>query len=178
MLIIQYISYPKSKYLNCHKSSDLILKDFYYNEALEQYRPCYKTCKKCSQDGNEEIHNCISCKNGYRLKPFGESRQNCVINCTYYIRNAYEQYKCLSSYPCPEEAPYMIEDKRACIYDCTKDDVYIYLYNGKCVKNCPEEAYLVGNICKVDENKPAVEINTFYSKGCYSRSWEFSGNLF
>ena len=158
-------TFPKNQYLNCHQSTDSILKNFYYNSALDQYRPCYKTCKECSQDGTDEVHNCLSCKTGYRFKPFLEPKHNCVINCSYYSRNAYEQYKCLSGYPCPEEAPYMIEDKRACIYDCNRDDEYNYLYNGKCVKTCPEGTNLEGNVCKVRENAAVVEVNTFYSKG-------------
>ena len=128
----------KNKYYNCHKDTEKILSNFYYNETLDQYRPCYKLCKACSQEGNVEIHNCISCINDYILKPYGSPKNNCVIECDYYLINAYEQYKCLTSFPCPEEAPYMIEDKKACMFDCTKDEEYIYLYNGKCVKTCPE----------------------------------------
>ena len=59
----------------------------------------------------------------------------------------------------------MIEDKKACIYDCSKDDEYIYLYNGKCYKTCPDGTILEGNKCKVDKNVAKVDINTFYSKG-------------
>ena len=81
------------------------------------------------------------------------------------MRNAYDQYKCLSGYPCTDEAPYMIEQKGACVYDCSNDDEYIYLYNGKCVKSCPDGTNLVGKICKVDENVAAVDVSTFYSKG-------------
>ena len=59
----------------------------------------------------------------------------------------------------------MIEDKKACLFDCSKDDDYKYLYNGQCVKECPSGSYLEGNICKVDKNTPIVGINTFYSEG-------------
>ena len=97
--------YPKNQYLNCHKSTDPILKNFYHNSTLNQYRPCYKTCKTCSQEGNDFFHNCDTCKSGYRLKPFGNDVSNCVANCSYFLRNAYEQYKCLKSFPCPEDAP-------------------------------------------------------------------------
>ena len=179
--------YPKSKYLHCHKSTDSLLQNFYYNSDLDQYRPCYKTCKTCSKEGDYLLHNCDTCKSGYRLKPFGEEKNNCVTNCTYYSRNAYEQYKCLSSFPCPEEAPYMIEDKKACVFSCEKDDEYQLLYNGKCVKTCPTGTYLVGNGCKVNENAAKVEINTFYSNGnvtdevgnlveTYSKEFNYTSN--
>ena len=51
--------YPKSKYFHCYKET---LKNFYYNEAQDQYRPCYKTCETCDSDGDAEIHNCKKCK--------------------------------------------------------------------------------------------------------------------
>ena len=180
-------SYPESKYFHCHKTDDSILKDFYYNTDLDQYRPCYKACKNCSQDGDSLIHNCIVCKPGYRHKPFGEPKNNCVVDCKVYIRNAYEQYKCLNSYPCTDEAPYIIEEKGACIYDCSKDDEYKYLYNGKCVKTCPQGTDIVGNTCKVNENIAVVDIRTFYSKGevteevgtlvdIYSKEFNYTNN--
>ena len=59
----------------------------------------------------------------------------------------------------------MIENKGACIYDCSKDDEYIYLYNGKCVKTCPSGTDSIGNVCKVNKNIPIFDVNTFYSKG-------------
>ena len=157
--------YPKNQYLNCHKSTDPLLKNFYYNSTLKQYRPCYKTCKTCSKEGNDFFHNCDTCKSGYRLKPFGDDVSNCVANCSYFLRNAYEQYKCLKSFPCPEDAPYMIEDKKACVYSCEKEIEYNLLYNGKCVRSCPDDTTLVGNTCKVNENAPKVEVSTFYSNG-------------
>ena len=155
----------KIKYYNCHKKTESILNNFYYNQTLDQYRPCYKLCKTCSQEGNAEIHNCITCKNDYTLKPYGSPKNNCVIKCEYYLINAYEQYRCLSSFPCPEEAPYMIEDKKACLFDCKKDGEYIYLYNGKCVKECPKDIFLIDNICKVNKDIPMFDIRTFYSQG-------------
>ena len=59
----------------------------------------------------------------------------------------------------------MIEDKKECIYDCTKDEVYKYLYNGQCVKECPEGSYLYNYICRVDKNTLVVGVRTFYSEG-------------
>ena len=150
--------YPKNQYLNCHKSTDPLLNNFYYNSTLDQYRPCYKTCKTCSPE-------CDTCKPGYRLKPFGDDIKNCVADCSYYSRNAYDQYKCLKNFPCPEDAPYMIEDKKACVFSCEKEIEYNLLYNGKCVKACPNDTVLVGNICKVNENVAKVEVSTFYSNG-------------
>jgi hypothetical protein len=156
---------PNNKYYHCHKLSESFLSRFYYNETLDQYRPCYKLCEKCSQEGNADEHNCISCVTNYILKPYGSPKNNCVIECDYYLINAYEQYKCISNFPCPEEAPYMLEDKKACLFNCSKDDEYKYLYNGQCVKVCPEGSYLEGYNCKVDKDTPSFGVNTFYSEG-------------
>jgi len=44
---VNYITekYPKIKYFHCHLSTESFLKRFYYNETLNQYRPCYKHVK-------------------------------------------------------------------------------------------------------------------------------------
>ena len=40
------------------------------------------------------------------------------------------------------------ETKSYCIYDCKADDTYKYLYNGVCLKECPEGTYNENYICK------------------------------
>ena len=156
---------PNINYYHCHKLSESFMSRFYYNETLDQYRPCYKLCDKCSIEGNADEHNCISCVTNYILKPYGSPKNNCVIECDYFLINAYEQYKCIESFPCPEEAPYMVEDKKACLFNCSKDNEYKYLYNGQCVKECPDGSNLEGYICKVDKDTPMYGVNTFYSEG-------------
>ena len=179
--------FPKNKYFHCHKTTESFLKNFYYNEEQNQYRPCYKTCNTCNKDGNAEINNCETCKSGYRLKPYGEPKNNCVLNCSYYSINNYEQYKCLGGYPCPEEAPYMIEDKNACIFDCTKDENYKFLYDGKCLQNCPDNTYVEGYTCKANKDLPTLGDNIFYSNGditeevgnlveTYSKEFNYTNN--
>ena len=34
------------------------------------------------------------------------------------------------------------------ISDCVKDDTFKFLYNGNCVKECPEDTVSVNNVCK------------------------------
>ena len=51
---------------------------------------------------------------------------------------------------CPEEAKYMVKNgnKSYCIYDCKADEKYKYLYNGVCLKECPENTIEENYICK------------------------------
>ena len=75
---------------------------------------------------------------------------NCVVYSEYYYLSPYNEYKPLMSPQCPEEAKYTIKysnNKTSCIYDCKADKIYKYLYNGNCLKACPEGTSYNGLIC-------------------------------
>ena len=60
---------------------------------------------------------------------------------------------------CPEEAMYLIKEKKSCIYDCKKDNEYKYLYNGQCLKQCPSDTTNNGFICTESPSKSYLGIN-------------------
>ena len=148
------VNYIFLKYYDCLKPDNPILKKyFYYNETLEEYRPCYKTCKSCIKEGDAEGHYCLECKYGYMFRPGNNPKNNCVAYSKYYYITPYEQYKPINVFQCPEEAKYMIIEKNYCIYNCQKDDTYKYLFNGNCLEQCPSDTYIDNFVCKVDSNK-------------------------
>ena len=75
--------------------------------------------------------------------------------------SSYNQYKTINIFQCPEEAKYIIKDKKSCIDNCQKDPEYKYLYNGNCLKDCPSDTNKdsINYICKVDPNKCSYGIN-------------------
>ena len=154
--------YPQ--FYDCLDENSKILEKFYYNNMTKEYRPCYKTCSTCEEDGNEEFHNCLKCKKNFRFRPDKNPEKNYVVNCTYFYISPYGEYKCLENFQCPEESKLMILEKNQCIYDCKKDDKYKYQYNGICCEHCPEGTLSDdNNICKKqDTTKCTLGINKAY----------------
>ena len=144
------------EFLDCMKKEDPKLKSFYFNESSKEFRPCYKNCEKCLIGGNNEENNCLECKKGFMFRPGDNSKNNCVVYSKYYYISPYGQYKPLEVLQCPEEAKFVIKEKNSCIDDCKKDKEYKYLYNGNCMKECPEGMFIDNYICK--ENKEQCNI--------------------
>ena len=142
-----------TKFVDCLRTGDPKLKNFYYNETSEEYRPCYKTCKTCLIGGDAESQNCLECAANYMLRPGYNPKNNCVAYSEYYIIDAYNRYKSIDILNCPEEAKYLIKEKKSCIYDCKRDNEYKYLYNGNCIKSCPKDTKNESFICKESPNK-------------------------
>ena len=141
------------QYIDCLQKENPILKNFYFSETGNEYKPCYKTCKKCLIGGDPDSHNCLECISGYMFRPGNNEKNNCVAYSDYYYISAYGQYKPLNVLQCPEEAKYLIKEKKMCIDDCRKDDTYKYLYNGRCVEECPSNTVLKEYICNVETDK-------------------------
>ena len=141
-------------FYDCVKRNDPLLNNFYYSETKNEFRPCYKTCKKCSEEGNPEAHHCLECESEFMFRPGHNPGKNCVVKSEYYYLDSYNQYKSLDKFQCPLEAKYMVKEKKYCIYDCKQDDDYKYLYSGNCVASCPENTIPDTNfICKEDPTK-------------------------
>jgi hypothetical protein len=89
------------------------------------------------------------------FRPGDNPYNNCVVDSPFYYITPYNQYKALDTLQCPEESKYMVKNvnKSYCIYDCKADKIYKYLYNGMCVKHCPENTFNVNYICKEIEDK-------------------------
>ena len=148
-----------TEFVDCIKEKDPKLKKFYYNKTLNEYRPCYKTCKKCLKGGDAETQNCLECETNYMFRPGDNPHNNCVAYSEFYYIDSYNQYKSLNSLNCPEEAKYVIKEKKSCIYDCRKDNEYKYLYNGQCWKNCPFDTKNNSFICTEIPSKSYLGIN-------------------
>ena len=58
----------------------------------------------------------------------------------YYYLRLDGQYRCTKTDKCPNDYDKLIEEKKQCIDNCTKDDTFIYLYEDKCVFDCPSTA--------------------------------------
>ena len=129
---------------------------------MQEYRPCYKTCKKCLTSGNPEAHNCLECENGYMFRPGNNTFNNCVAFSEFYYMSSYNQFKSLEVYQCPEEAKYYIKSKKSCIDNCQKDNEYKYLYNGNCLKECPTGTINNNYICLADSNKCMLGQNEIF----------------
>jgi hypothetical protein len=151
-------------FYDCILNTSSKIKKFYYNETNNEYRRCYKKCKTCSKAGNDFAHNCLECETGYMFRPGDNPYNNCVVYSEFYYINPYNQYKALNTLQCPEESKYLVKDgnKSYCIYDCKKDEIYKYLYNGVCLKECPSNTINKNYICNeiVDEcNLGEVEMD-------------------
>ena len=151
-----------TQFLNCIKQEDPKFVNYYYNDTLEEYRPCYKTCKRCLIGGNAEAHHCLECETGYMFRPINNPHNNCVVYSEYYYISSYNQFKSLDIYQCPEEAKYYIKERKSCIDDCKKDEEYKYLYNGNCIKECPAKTDDINYICTVSANKCTLGKNDIY----------------
>ena len=139
--------------------------DFYFDMKSGFYRPCYEKCQTCSQKGDGNENNCLTCASGYILKPDYENTFNCVEKYKYlYYYNEYNQYTITETPNCPEKFPFKIKEKNKCIEKCVKDPTFKYAYNNHCFKECPNNTSLEeeNHICKDDPNKCILTENEIY----------------
>ena len=142
-----------NRYIDC-VNNETKPNNFYFSEENEDYRPCYETCDTCEIGGDYDNNNCKTCRKSYIFKPDISSTTNCVIKCQfYYFYSISGQYKCSENYYCPSNNILLIPEKRKCINDCKKDDIYKYQYDTKCLNECPNNTEKDNNnyICK-DKN--------------------------
>ena len=111
----------------------------------------------CEYGGNHIENNCTLCGINYRNQPDVINSTNCVLKCNYlYYYTYYGQYKCTETLLCPKDYSIFIPEKKKCINDCIKDDIYLYQYNGECLYECPNNTNNESFICKdidTDDNK-------------------------
>ena len=144
--------YPQLKYFDCLTSDNPLLKKFFKDEESGEFKPCYKTCKKCEREGDEYGHYCLECESDYMFRPGANPKNDCIAESSYYYTTAYGQIKSMEILQCPEEAKYLIKNRSSCIYKCEADSTYKWLYNGNCVDDCPSDTTKVNYICLVDSN--------------------------
>ena len=133
--------------------------NYYLDNSDNIYKECYSTCKKCSQGGNNERHNCQECKEGLRFinDPFA-IENNCYTQCSFY-----SYFIAMQNYQCTQSCIFTgfqkkIEPKKKCIDDCKNDDEYIYEYNNECLNECPEntKTYVEGKKCEKFLHKSTI----------------------
>ena len=157
------VNYTKhfSNYFDCLEMEKLETK--YYLDIVDaQYKPCYSLCLKCSGPGNASVHNCLECENNYMFRPGENPYNNCVVASEFYYLSPYNEYKPLNIPQCPEVAKYKIKNENNqtyCIYDCKEDKTYNYLYNGNCLKECPEGTIDDGNYICIENNPNKIYIS-------------------
>ena len=94
-----------NSFYDCYNNED----GYYLDINNKVYKPCYSTCKKCSNSGNDNNHECIECIDDYI-----SLGSNCFQSCNKKII-----------------------EKNLCIDDCSLDDEYKLEYNNTCYKSCP-----------------------------------------
>jgi len=179
-----------TEFYDCILNTSSKISKFFYNETTQEYRPCYKTCKTCSKGGDEYANNCTECENGYMFRPGNNPYNNCVVYSDFYYITPYNQYKVLDTLQCPDESKYIVRNgnKSYCIYDCKKDEIYKYLYNGECLKECPENTVNKDFICneildqcnlgeiQMDENNLITQESTEILVKTYISEFNYSNN--
>ena len=138
-------------FINCYNN----LKEYYLDKNNSCYKPCYHTCKECDKSGNDSFHNCKECKSNFKFTVKIDEYYNCYENCNYYyyLDNITKKYVCTNEYRCPEGFKKLIVDKNECTDDCSKDNVYKYESDNKCIRNCPGNFEPINGFCKLECNK-------------------------
>ena len=154
---------------------------------------CYDTCNTCSDRGNNELQNCLSCK--YNLIFDGVYNTNCIYcnygNNLWYYNISINYYSCIildNNENCPSKYKYIINDLNECVITCPNN--YKYIYEKKCYSKCPigtkkdpnsnnccligYEYFSEGDICCLEGSKYFIEGNICCNKGYY---YNITGNI-
>ena len=135
--------------------------NFYLNKETNLYEMCYKNCKTCNINGNDEENNCTSCVSNYIFTPDINNTVNCVPQCKYYYYfNFFNIYSCTESYQCPIKENLLIRNKNKCINNCSKDNIYKYQYSGECLEKCPDNTITHKYKCEI-QNCNSCSLSNF-----------------
>ena len=80
-------------YKNCYQNNPT---GYYLDNEANLYKKCYYSCKKCMVKGDDIIHNCLECSDGYYEKENDNTNvyKNCYQNLIgYYLDNEAHLYK-------------------------------------------------------------------------------------
>jgi len=103
------------------------------------YKKCHLSCNTCTQQGNNENHNCVSCKKEFPYELNFINTKNCYQKCaynTYYDLNTNKSY-CSHNSSCPNVYNKKIQEKNICIDECFKDKEFPYEFRFTCYNECP-----------------------------------------
>ena len=159
------------EFFHCYEEKEISDK-FFYDEDKDVYKPCYRKCKRCNKEGNDDANNCLECNTGYMFRPLDNQKNNCISKNLNIYLDAYGNIKNLKNSQCPEDALYKIinnktkEYKVLCIYDCKESIDHLYLYNGICMESCPPNTKNVSFVCQVnDPNQCSYGENEIHLEG-------------
>ena len=117
-------------FVKCYKDPD----NYYLKDGI--YYPCFSSCKKCFNNGNETNNNCTECISNYEFKNDSFYYANCYQKCQYYYYyDSSNRYNCTNNYICPERYNKLIREKKKCIDNCSNDDIYFYEFQNICYSN-------------------------------------------
>ena len=160
-----YLS-DNDEYLCLNKTEE---DNYYFDSDKGIYKECYHSCKKCNERGDEINNKCIQCKEGYLFlnESLSETLNNCYNKCPYnYYFNEFNDYACTDIDACPPNYNKLIKEKKKCIDDCKKDNIYQYEYNNTCYLQCPngtnetESFICIDTPENVETEAPTTEIKT------------------
>ena len=132
--------------------NDKFILGYYYNETTKYFENCYHSCSFCNS-GNQNTHNCLSCKEGYL---FSYSKPG---NC----------YK-INDLEISEEKSINIEDNETFIKtSCSNNKI---ISNGECIENCPLTSpfysfYNDNNLEIYNKNQSLITPKYLFNKICY-----------
>ena len=147
--------------IKCYKDPE----GYYLDNDI--YKPCYPSCKKCSELGDINDHKCIECISDFEFK----ENKNCYKKCPYYYYYSSKLYLCTHENKCPQEQNKLILDKNKCINDCINDDTYQFEFNNTCYISCPEGTKMSKDnehLCSLEcpVNKPYENQNSECTQEC------------
>ena len=110
------------------------------------FKRCHENCKSCYGKGNDTYNNCKECKDNYAFYDNPYHFTNCYPICyNYYYFDVSNNFICTNNLECPEKYKKLIKNKKKCIDECIKDDIYKYEYNNLCYQQFPENTYNTQN---------------------------------
>ena len=161
--------------------------NYFFNKNNKYYEPCFDSCYNCTELGDNLDNKCLSCDFNFIRNEDYPEKNNCVYKCDYYYYyDKYNEYKCTTINYCPEEYYLLVKNKKKCIDNCQKDNIYKLQYNGECVINCPYNTIKNDStfICEYQKNKCSLsnkemqinsenEIETYIDKMVKAYAQEF-----
>ena len=132
------------------------------------YKQCFNKCKKCNKSGNDNSNNCDECIDNYKFIIDSLAYENnCYKNCDYnYYFKGTNIYECTQSDECPLQYNKLINNKKKCIDDCKKEN--LFEYNNLCLEMCPsnKKIYSEQKLCLDECLLTQFEFNNYCYDDC------------
>ena len=73
-------NYKDGNYFYCYKEPN----GYYLDSINSLYKKCYDTCNTCLKNGNDKVHNCLTCNPNFQFEIKSNNSINCYEKCDYY----------------------------------------------------------------------------------------------